>query len=46
MDVAKWNGYKSKMDFYAFDEAEAGIPLNWEGTYLPGSYHLESIHLQ
>lgn len=40
-------------EFYTFDETEAGISLSdykdiyyWEGIWLPGSNHLESIHMQ
>ena len=44
---------KGQDGFYAFDEVETGIPISdyediyyWEGIYIPGSYHLESIHMQ
>jgi hypothetical protein len=44
---------KAENGFYAFDEAEAGVPLiDYENIFIaeeiwiPGSYNLESIHMQ
>jgi hypothetical protein len=44
---------KAENGFYAFDEAEAGVSLGEyddifiaEEIWIPGSYNLESIHMQ